>query len=142
LVSPGAVGRRRPSRRVKFLLQLGELFFQRPTAAEYGVHIAGRLMVLVIRPFVVIVVEVVVIEIRNHLQRAAGAVAAKISFSFHGQYRRPKMLARLTLEIRAIAMDGEFIPFDFEVDSVSSAPAHPGADLPFGAVRDLYSAFL
>jgi hypothetical protein len=52
------------------------------------------------------------------------------------------MLARLALEIRAIAMDDEFIPVDFEVDSVESPPAHPGAYLPAGAVRDLYSALL
>jgi hypothetical protein len=66
----------------------------------------------------------------------------KVSFSFDGQYRRPEMLARLALESRAIAMDDEFIPLDFEVDSVVSAPAHSGMDLPAGAVRDLYSALL
>ena len=52
------------------------------------------------------------------------------------------MLARLALEIRAISMYDEFIPVAFEVASVDSPPAHPGAYLPAGAVRDIYSALL
>jgi hypothetical protein len=52
------------------------------------------------------------------------------------------MLARFALERRTIAMDNEFIPIDFEIDSVDSAPAHCGVYLRIGAILDLYSAFL
>ena len=115
------------------------------TAAEHALTLRGDLSYFISPIVVIIVVEVagaviietVVIEIRNHHQRAFCAVA-KVSFSFHGQYRRPDMLARLALECRAIAMDDDFITLDFEVYSIVSAPAHSGMNLLGRSCRDLY----
>src|SRR5262245_4825533 len=139
------------SERGQLLLPTRELSFRAALAAEHIDHVPGPLVVLVNRPFVVVtvvevagavIIEAVVIETRNHKQRALGAVAAKVSLSFHGKYRRPEMLARLALESRTVAMNKEFIPFDFEVDPVSSPTPHSGVDLPGGAVSDLYFALL
>src|SRR5262245_32697270 len=86
------------SERDQLLLPTRELLFRAGAAAEYIDHVPGRLVVLVVGPFVIIIVvevagavieEAVVIEIWNHQQRAFGAVAAKVPLSFHGQYRRP-----------------------------------------------------
>src|SRR5215470_9790550 len=151
LAGPGEYRATVESERGQLLLPTREFLFRAAPAAEHIDQVQGRLVVLVIGPFVVIIVvevagaviiEAVVIESRNHQQRPFGAVAAKVPLSFHGQYRRPEMLARLALESRAVAMDEEFIPLDFEVDPVSSPPPHSGVDLPGRAVRDLYPALL
>src|SRR5262245_52987596 len=98
------------SERGQMLLPIPGLLFPAATAAEHNDHVPGRLAALVTAPLVVIIVveiagaviiEVVVIDIRNQLQRGFGA--AKAPCFFNGQYRRPEMLARLALESRAIA---------------------------------------
>src|SRR5262245_24864929 len=78
------------------------------------------------------------LEIGSHHHRAAASRAPKAPCSFNRQYRPPEMLARLPLECRAVAIDEEFIPVDFEADLVCSPPPHSGVDFPVGAVRDLY----
>src|SRR5262245_61275836 len=152
LADPGDRRARGASERGQLLSPTRDLLFRTTPADEYGVHVARRLIVLLVRPLVVITVvkfvgaitiEGVVVEIRDHFQRPAAAdVALKVSLSFHGQNSRPEMLARLALESRAFAMDDERIPLDFEFDSVSPAPAHSGLDLPVGTFRDPYPAFL
>jgi hypothetical protein len=104
---------------------------------------ASPIIVVVVEvTLIVIIKEAVVIVTRNQLQRADSAVATKIPFSFHGKYRRPEVLARLPLEMRAIAICDEFIPFDREIDPVDSAAAHTGEDIPVGPICYLHPPFL